>query len=197
MVAADVAALTDTGMVTVCGADLADAGMAFPADLAGVVAADVTTLTDAWMVTVGVADLADAGKAFPANLAGLTTMGVTEVTDVVCSPESGSDVVMWDDHMSPGAWCHAGARSRCDVDCQYMGCVGCDPVSVDCAGPAAGCSGSQGTCPSDDSVPVTDYMTCWEKLEAMSEARYDSFEGADYQPRYFDYDPRDYEEWCA
>ena len=37
-----------------------------------------------------------------------------------------------------------------------------------------------------------DYMTCWEKLEAMSDASYDS-----YEPGYFDYDdPSDYEEWC-
>ena len=37
-------------MVTVGVTDLADAGMAFPANLAGVVAVDATTLTDA---TVG------------------------------------------------------------------------------------------------------------------------------------------------
>ena len=54
------------------------------------------------------------------------------------------------------------------------------------------------TCLSADSVPVTDYMTGWEKLEAMSDDSYDSYQGVDGQPGYFDYDdPRDYEEWCA
>ena len=46
-------------MVTVGVADLADAGMAFPAaDSAGVVAVDVASTADAGMVTVGVSDLA-------------------------------------------------------------------------------------------------------------------------------------------
>ena len=40
------------------------------------------------------------------------------------------------------------------------------------------------TCSSDNSCAVTDYMTCWEKLEAMSDASYDSYGGVD-------------EEWCA
>ena len=40
--------------------------------------------------------------------------------------------------------------------------MGCDPVGVDCATPAAGCSGSLVACSSAESVPVTDYMTCWE-----------------------------------
>ena len=41
-------------------------------------------------------------------------------------------------------------------------------------------------------------MTCWDKLEAMSDDSYESYEGVDGQPGYFDYDdPRDYEEWCA
>ena len=91
-------------------------------------------------------------------------------------------VVMWGDRTSPGVWCRAGALHRRDVDCQYVGCVCCDPVGVDCAAPAAGCSGSLVTCLSADSVPVTDYMTCWEKLEAISDASYDSYEGVDGQP---------------
>ena len=75
-------------MVTVGVAGLADAGMAFPVDLAGVVAADVTNLADAGVVTVGVASLADAGAdtvgmsdladdwmALPADLAGVATIG--------------------------------------------------------------------------------------------------------------------------
>ena len=57
-----VAALANAGMVTIA---VADAGMAFPADLARVVAADVTTLADAELVTIGVAGLADAGMLFP------------------------------------------------------------------------------------------------------------------------------------
>ena len=42
-------------------ASLADAGMAFPADPAGVVNVGVASLADAGMVTVGVTDLADVG----------------------------------------------------------------------------------------------------------------------------------------
>ena len=63
-------------MVTVGVADFADAGMAFPADLADVVAVDVTALADAGMLTVGVDDLADAGTAFPADLAGVVAADV-------------------------------------------------------------------------------------------------------------------------
>ena len=33
-------------------------------------------------------------------------------------------------------------------------------------------------------------MTCWEKLEAMSDDSYDVYEGVDDQPGYFDYDDR-------
>ena len=64
--------------------------------------------------------------------------------------------------------------------------------------PAAECSGSLATCSSEESCPVVNYMTCWEKLEAMSDDSYDSYEGADGPLGYFDYDdPRDCEEWCA
>ena len=63
---------------------------------------------------------------------------------------------------------------------------------------AVGCAGSLVTCSSENLRPVTDYMSCWEKLEAMSDASYESYGGVDGQPAYFDYDdPRDYEEWCA
>ena len=60
------------------------------------------------------------------------------------------------------------------------------------------CSGSLSTCSSDQLCPAVQYMTCWEKLEAMSDDSYDSYEGADGQPGYFYYydDPQDYEEWC-
>ena len=196
VIAADVTTLADAGMVTVGVAGLADAGMAFPADLAGVIAADATILADAGMVTIGVADLADAGMAFAADLAGLATVGVTDLADVVCSPDSGGDIVMWGDRTSSGVWCRAGTPNRSDVDCQYVGCVCCVPVGVDCAAPAAGCSDSLVTCSYDNLCPVTDYMTCWENLEAMSNASYDSYGGVDGQPGYFDDDdPRDY--WCA
>ena len=57
--------------------DLADAGMAFPADLAGVVAADATTLADAGMVAAGLTDLADAGMAFPADFSGVVATGLS------------------------------------------------------------------------------------------------------------------------
>ena len=68
MVVADVTTLADAGRFTVGVAGLAEAGMALPADFAGVVAADATTLADVGMVTVGVTDLADVGIAFPTDL---------------------------------------------------------------------------------------------------------------------------------
>ena len=64
--------------------------------------------------------------------------------------------------------------------------------------PVAECSGSLPTGSPDQPCPAVDYMTYWDKLEAMSDDSYDSYEGVDGQPGYFDYDdPRDYEEWCA
>ena len=95
--------VADAGVDTVDVSDLADAGMALPADLAA-------------MVTVGVASLADAGMAFPADLAGLATVGVTDLADVVSIPESGGDVVVWGDRTSSGVWCRMGTPSRSDVD---------------------------------------------------------------------------------
>ena len=70
------ASLADAGMVTVGVTDLAvaraaplaDAGMAFPADPAGI-------------VTVGVTSLADAGLAFPADLSGDVTIEVASFAD--------------------------------------------------------------------------------------------------------------------
>ena len=61
-------------------ADLTNAGIAFPADPAGVVTVVVASLADAGMVTVcvtdladaGAASLADAGMAFLATLLGLS-----------------------------------------------------------------------------------------------------------------------------
>ena len=81
---------------------------------------------------------------------------------------------MWSDRTSLGVWCHAGTPSRSDVDCQYVGCVGCVLVGVDGATPAVGCSGSLVTCSSEISCHVTDYMTTcsWQNLEAMSDARF-------------------------
>ena len=78
VIAADV---TTDGMVTVGVAGLADAEMAFPANLAEVVAVDVAALADAVMVTVGVADSADAGRAFPADLAGVVAANVATLAD--------------------------------------------------------------------------------------------------------------------
>ena len=105
------------------------------------------------------ASLADAEMAFPTDLTGLATVGVTEMANVVHSPNSSGDVVIWGDRTSPGVWCRTGALHRRDVDCQYVGCVGCDPVGVDCAPPTAGCSSSLVTCSSANSVPVPDYRT--------------------------------------
>ena len=72
------ASLADAVMVTVGVTDsadaratsLADAGMVFLADPAGVVTVGVASLADAGMVTVSVTDLADAGMALPADPAG-------------------------------------------------------------------------------------------------------------------------------
>ena len=81
--------LTDAGVVTVGVTDLADAGMAFPADIAGVVTVGVASLADAGMVTVGMTDLtdaraaslADAGMALQADIAGVVTIGVASLAD--------------------------------------------------------------------------------------------------------------------
>ena len=69
---------------------LTNAGMAFPADLAGVVTVGVAPLADAGMVAVGVTNLTDAraaslvnaGMAFLAEPAGVVTIGVASPTDV-------------------------------------------------------------------------------------------------------------------
>ena len=80
----------------------------------------------------------------------------------------------------------------------YAHSVGCAPMEVSCVAPAAECSGYLSICSSDQSCPVITYMTCWEKLDVMCDDSYDSYERADCQPGYFDYDdPQDYEEWCA
>ena len=97
VVAVDVTSLAESGMVTACVADLADAGMAsltdagmaFPADPAGVITVCVASLANAGMVTVGVTDLADARAAFladagmplPADFAGLVTVAVAPLAD--------------------------------------------------------------------------------------------------------------------
>ena len=47
---------------------------------------------------------------------------------------------------------------------------------------AADFSGSLVTCLSENSCPVTDYMTSWKKREAMSDASYDSYGGVEGQP---------------
>ena len=196
VVAVDVATLADAGMVTVGVADLADAGMAFPADLARVVAADVTTLADAGLVTVGITNLADAGMAFATDPAGAVTVGVTGLADGVDVLECSGGDVRWDDRMLPENWYCTGTPIVQDGDCQFVNYVGCATMEVSCV--AAECSGSLSTCLFDQLCPVVKYMTCWEKIEAMSDDSYDSYEGADGQPGDFDYDdPRDYEEWCA
>ena len=60
-------------------ASLADAGIMFPADPAGVVTVGVAPLADAGPVTMAVADLADAGILFPADHAGPVTMAVADL----------------------------------------------------------------------------------------------------------------------
>ena len=68
---AGAAALADFAQVVAADAThLADAGILFLANPAGVLTIGVAPLADAEMVTVTVADLADAGILFPADLAG-------------------------------------------------------------------------------------------------------------------------------
>ena len=64
------------GMVTVAVADLADAGMPFSANPAGAVTVGAAFLANAEMVTIGVTDLADAGIPFPVDPAGTVTVGL-------------------------------------------------------------------------------------------------------------------------
>ena len=84
------------GSVTMGVADFADAGILFPADTAGAVTADVAFLADAEEVTVGVTELADAGTvtADVALLADdvLVTMGVTDLTDAGAVPLAVTDM---------------------------------------------------------------------------------------------------------
>ena len=263
VVAADVTALADAGMVTVGVTDLATAGMVFPADFAGVVAADVATLAaaravtlgvvslaDAGAGTVGVSDLADAGlalpadhagagtvgvsaladtdagMALPADLAGVATVGVATLADaemmfladlagavtvsmapmtvggmtfpadppgavtvgvagradVVGVPKCGGGDVGWDDRLLPGNGRQGCGSSVCQL------CRLCSDGDVCGVVPVAEYSGSLPTGSSDRSCPAVDYMTCWDKLEAMSDDSYDCYEGVDGQPGYFDCD---------
>ena len=89
--------LADAEMVTVGVTDLADsgaapltdAGMAFPADLAGVVTVGVTPLAETGMVDIGMADGADAA---PVNGEGV---------DIRCG-----------DRLSNGVWCRGRTPIR-------------------------------------------------------------------------------------
>ena len=94
-------------------------------------------------------------------------------------PESDGGDVRWDDRMLPGDWCLARTPILQDMDCQCVNSVSRVPIDVYCAALAAECSSSLATCSSDQSCPLVDYMTCWEKLEAMSDDSYDSYEGVD------------------
>ena len=90
VVAADAISLANAEMVTVGVTDLADAGIPFPADPAGVVTGGVADLADAGIpfpadsvgtVTISVTDLADAGIPFPADPAETVTVGVADLAD--------------------------------------------------------------------------------------------------------------------
>ena len=169
------------GVATVGVASLADDGMMFPADLA------VT-------VTMGVAPGTVGGMTFPADPAGAVTIGVADRTKVVDVLKCGSGGVGWDDRMLPIYRRHTWTPSQQDVDRRYANYVGYAPMEVSEVVPVAGCFGSLLTGLPDQLCSAQYYMTCWDKLEAMSDDSYDSYEGVDCQPRYFDYDdPRDYE----
>ena len=178
---------------------LADAGMAFPADLAG-------------GVTIEVASLAYTAMAFPADIALEATIGVTSLADarmvtlavtdlanaapvdVAGVPECGGGVVSWGDRLSPGVWCRGRTLIQNNFDSQFINSVRCDSANTGCTVPSDGSAGSFGTLLSG---PVTDDMTYGERLEALGGDSYDYVEVVDSQPGSFDYDdPRDYEEWC-
>ena len=79
---AGAAPLADFAEVVAADAtSLADAGILFPADPAGVVTVGVAPLADAGPVTMAVADLTDAGILFPADPAGVVTVGVAPLAD--------------------------------------------------------------------------------------------------------------------
>ena len=73
-------------IVAVDSTSLADAGILFPADPAGVVTIGVATLAETGPVTMAVADLANAGILFPADLAGSVTMSMADFADAGIVP---------------------------------------------------------------------------------------------------------------
>ena len=89
------------------------------------------------------------------------------LADVVGVSKCGSGHVGWDDRTLPGDARHTWITSQQDVDHQCVSYVGCAPIHVSGVAPVAGCSGSLSACSSDQSCPAVDYMTCWERLEAM------------------------------
>ena len=140
----------------------ADAGMAFPADLDGV-------------VTIGVASLGDAGMALPADLAGEATVGVFSLADagmvtvgapvdIAGVPEYG---ISCGDRLSPGVWCRGTTLIQNDLDSQFFNLVRCDLVDMGCTVPPDGYTSSFGTLWSGPMCPVTDDRTHWERLEAL------------------------------
>ena len=132
--------------------DLADAGIEFPADLAGV-------------VTVGVAPMAVGGMTFLADPAGAVAVGVAGLAEVVDVPKCGSGDVGWNDQMLPGNGRRSWTPSQQDVDFQYVNYVGCALMEVSGVVLVAECSGSLSTCLSDQLCPAVDYMTCWENFK--------------------------------
>ena len=116
--------------------------------------------------------------AFPADPAGAVTIGVAGLADMVDVPKWGGGDASWDDRMLPGNGRRSWTPSLQDVDCQYVNCVGCAPMEVFGVAPVAELSRTLATCLSNQSCPAVDYMTCWEKLEAMSDDSYDSYEGS-------------------
>ena len=159
----------------ICMTSLADAAMAFPADIALEATIGLTSLADAGMVTLGVTDLADA---VPVDVAGV--------------PECGGGVVSWGVRLSPGVWCRGRTLLQNNFDSQFINSVRCDPADTGCTVPSDGSAGSFGTFWSG---PVMDDMTYGEMLDALGGDSYDYVEGVDLGSFEND-DPRDYEEWC-
>ena len=139
---AGAAPLADFAEVVAADAtSLADAGILFPGDPAGVVTIGVAPLADAGPVTMAVADLTDAGILFPADPAGVVTVGVAPladagmvtvgVTDLADSLEYGDSAMSCVDCVSTCIWCPVMPQIRNDSGCQYVDYVSCVPVSMD------------------------------------------------------------------
>ena len=157
--------------------DLADAGMAFPADPAGAVAVGVASLADAELVTTGVTNGVDATPMNDRNSYGSHDGPV--LTDM---------------------WCGGEILIRNDWPDMLIGSVNYDPLDVKYAMLADNHGKVFGKFSSDQVCPVVPEMHDWERREALGDMivdRYGYYGDFDSRSGSSDYDdPRDYREWC-